>query len=638
MDKNTIIGLVLIFAVIFGFNYFNRPSEEELAVMQHQRDSIAQVEALHEQDKAERAKLQPVASPTSAQMTGDSALTQIQFGEFSSVATGDTTLVELENSLAKYRFSPEGGRIERVILKDYKRYDSTAIVLFDQKDNQFNLQLVTVSNRVINTRALYFTPELKKLEDGTQILTMRLPMAEDSYLDYVYTIYPENYMIDFNIVSHNMQNYISNRGVIDMEWSTKVRHQEKGRVFESRYARLYYKFTSDDVERLSDSKDDDESPVGKIKWMAFKDQFFSSILVGDDSFDDVTLKSHPEEQTSNYIKDYNMKAALPFEAVGTQITKMHYYFGPNHYQTLRSYDKGKDKDEKLRMTKIIPLGSFSLIRYVNQIAIIPMFNFFGRFIDNYGIIILLMTIAIKLVLLPFTYKSYMSTAKMRVLRPQIEAINEKIPKEKALERQQATQALYKKVGVSPMGGCLPMVLQMPILFAMFRFFPTAIELRQQGFLWAHDLSSYDAILTWQANIPIISSVFGNHLSLFCLLMTITNLVYTKINMANNPSNSSIKGMNYIMYLMPLMFLFMFNNYASGLSYYYFISLLFTILQTYMFRWFTDDDKLLAQLEVKKGKNKANQGSKPKKKSGFMARLEAAQREQQKRLDEQRKKK
>ena len=291
---------------------------------------------------------------------------------------------------------------------------------------------------------------------------------------------------------------------------------------------------------------------------------------------------------------------------------------------MSQYDKGVESDQKLGLQEIIPLG-WSLFRWVSRFLIIPMFNFFGTFISNYGIIILLMTIVIKLILLPFTYKSYMSTAKMRVLKPQIDEINAKIPADKAMERQQATMALYKRVGVSPMSGCLPMLLQMPILFAMFSFFPAAIELRQQSFLWAQDLSSYDAIFSWDAYIPLITPYFGNHISLFCLLMTITNVVYTKLNMANQMGGQQMAAMKWMMYLMPFMFMFMFNDYASGLSYYYFISLLITIGQTYLFRLFVDEEKLLKKLEAKK--------QKPAKKSGFMARLEEAQRQQQKAMQQ-----
>lgn len=636
MDKNTIIGLLLILAVIFGFNYFNRPSKEEVALMKHRQDSLALVQqqrAAEQQAALNLLKQQPQASV--AEIVGnDTTKAQLTYGQFAANAMGEKEIVTIENDVFKLRFSTQGGGVESVELKEYARYDSLPIILFDGKESVLDLTLSTTSNRVINTRNLYFKPLIKTLEDKTQILTMRLAVNEDSYLDYVYTIAPDNYMMNFDIVAHQMQNYLDVRNhSVDVSWKAKIRQQEKGRVFEDRYARMYYKFASDgSVESLNNTKDDEEQPVGRIKWVAFKDQFFSSILIADSNMESVNLKSVKEEEESGYLKDYSLSASLPLDPTGSEATKLRFYFGPNQFNTLNAYDKGLKKDEELNMSEIIPLGSFFLIRWVNRFMVIPMFNLFGSFIGNYGLIILLMTLVIKLVLLPFTYKSYMSTAKMRVLKPQIDEINAKIPKEKAMERQQATMALYKKVGVSPMGGCLPMMLQMPILFAMFRFFPTAIELRQQGFLWATDLSSYDAILTWSTQIPIISSVFGNHLSLFCLLMTVTNIIYTRINMKNNPSNQQMAGMSMIMYLMPLMFLFMFNNYAAGLSYYYFISLLITIGQTYLFRLFVNDDKLLAQLEAKKGKKKGT-----KKKSGFMARLEDAQRRQQKMIQEQKKK-
>jgi YidC/Oxa1 family membrane protein insertase len=411
---------------------------------------------------------------------------------------------------------------------------------------------------------------------------------------------------------------------LEMRWNQRIRQQEKGRKFESRYATLNFRYTADDMEQLSESKNDAEKPAGKVRWIAFKDQFFSTIFIAENSFTSTTLESVVENEKSKYLKNYTAETAVTFDPKGSEATKFRIFIGPNQYKILSQYDKGVDSDQRLGLQQIIPLG-WSLFRWVSRFIIIPMFNFFGTFISNYGIIILLMTIVIKLILLPFTYKSYMSTAKMRVLKPQIDEINAKIPADKAMERQQATMALYKRVGVSPMSGCLPMLLQMPILFAMFSFFPAAIELRQQSFLWAQDLSSYDAIFSWDAYIPLITPYFGNHISLFCLLMTITNVVYTKLNMANQMGGQQMAAMKWMMYLMPFMFMFMFNDYASGLSYYYFISLLITIGQTYLFRLFVDEEKLLKKLEAKK--------QKPAKKSGFMARLEEAQRQQQKAMQQ-----
>jgi YidC/Oxa1 family membrane protein insertase len=350
-------------------------------------------------------------------------------------------------------------------------------------------------------------------------------------------------------------------------------------------------------------------------------------MIADDAFTAANVETEIMPDRSDFIKKHSMEASVAFDPNGIRTTKFHTFYGPNQYKVLKSYDRDLDGDDKLRLQHIIPMG-WSLFRWISTCVIIPVFNFLSKYIASYGIIILLLTIIIKLVILPFTFKSYMSSAKMRVLRPQIDEINARIPAEKAMERQQATMNLYQKAGVSPMSGCLPMLFQMPILFAMFSFFPTAFELRGQSFLWADDLSSYDAILSWDMYIPLITPFFGNHISLFCLLMTVTNIIYTKINMAHTGAADQPGAgmMKWMMYLMPIMFMFMYNNYASGLSYYYFVSLLIRIIQTYLYRLFVDDKKVLAQLE----KNKA----KPQKKSAFMQRLEEAQKAQQQALREQ----
>ncbi|HEY6915365.1 MAG TPA: membrane protein insertase YidC, partial [Paludibacter sp.] len=324
-----------------------------------------------------------------------------------------------------------------------------------------------------------------------------------------------------------------------------------------------------------------------------------------------------------YLKSYSANMVVGFDPTGKQPTTFQLFFGPNQYKILNSFDKGVESDKELQLNKLIPLG-WGIFGWVNRFVIIPLFNFFSQFISNFGLIILLMTIVIKLVLFPLTYKSYMSSAKMRVLKPEIDEIHAKIPAEKAAERQKATMELYSKVGVSPLSGCIPSLLQMPLLFAMFSFFPASIELRQQSFLWAQDLSAYDSIMQLPFEIPF---GFGSHVSLFCLLMTVTNIIYTKLNMTNTATADQPGGamMKWMMYLMPLMFLFMFNSYASGLSYYYFISTLISIAQTYAIRGFVDEKKILAQLHAKR----ANNSKKPAKKGGFMDRLEKMQREQQK---------
>ncbi len=614
MDKNTIIGLILIFGIIFGFSWLNKPSEVEMAKMQRQRDSIAMVnEAKHIAEVERQKQIESQVSPDIIDNLVDTAIIMKTYGDFAPVVYGDYDTTTVETNLLRLKFASKGGNVISAELKDYKTHDSLPLFLFDVDEARSNFTFLTVNNRVINTENLFFAPSVEETTEA-KILTMRLAINQDSYLDFVYTIPMDDYMTSMEIKAHNMQHYIDPRtGYIELFSSSLIRQQEKGRKFEERYAKLNYKYADEDVDYLSESSSDQETLTGNVSWVAFKDHFFSTVLIANEYFSSVEVDSKIMPSKSKYIKEYSLRANVDFDPTGAKSTTIRTYYGPNKYQTLASYDK--DSDVKLELEKLVPLG-WALFRWVSQLLVIPMFNLFGSVMTNYGLIILLMTIVIKLILLPFTFKSYMSTAKMRVLKPQIDEINERIPADKAMERQQATMALYRKVGVSPMSGCLPMLLQMPILFAMFSFFPTAIELRQQSFLWADDLSAYDAILSWDFNIPLISSTFGNHISLFCLLMTVTNIIYTKINMSSNASSSQMAGMKWIMYLMPLMFLFMFNNYASGLSYYYFVSLLITIGQTYLFRLFVDEKQLLVKLEANKNK--------PQKKSGFMARLEEAQ--------------
>ena len=618
MDKNTIIGFILIFALILGFNFLNRPSQEQLEAQRRERDSIA---AVNEANRLAALDLEyqqlenELKRPTEVT---DTTKALSMYGDFAYVSVGTDSFVTVESELLKLVFASRGGRLYSAELKDYKTWDKKPLILFEGDESMMDFTLLTNNNRVLQTKNLFFQPSVVLDADGNQVVTMRLPMDEDSYLDFVYTIPEDNYMIGFDIQAKNMQRYLDpSLQALDLKWQAKIRQQEKGRKFENRYATLNYKYATDNMVTMSDSRDKSEQAVGAVRWIAFKDQFFSTILIANQNFTSAQFESQEEAQDVRYLKKYRADANVVFDPTGREATNMHIFLGPNSYPVLNAYDKGLDRNQKLDLEKIIPLG-WALFRWISVYLIIPVFNWFGSFIASYGLIILLLTLVIKLIILPFTFKSYMSTAKMRVLKPQIDEINAKIPADKAMERQQTTMNLYRKVGVSPMSGCLPMLLQMPFLFAMFSFFPTAIELRQQSFLWAHDLSTYDAIVSWSTYIPIITPYFGNHISLFCLLMTITNIIYTKVNMANQ-AQQSMPGMNMVMYLMPLMFLFMFNSYASGLTYYYLLSILITIGQTYLFRLFVNEDKLLKELEARKGK--------PAKKSGFMKRLEDAQRMQ-----------
>lgn len=627
MDKNSIIGFVLIALIFLGFMQLNKRSDKEIAAEKRYNDSIALVQQ-NRTVVAEKTANGAISKDSLA--VNDTTSNTSAFGDFSVAAKGEEKFYTIENELVKITLSNKGGRIYSVQLKKYSKRDSLnnahPLTLFKENESSMGFTLVTNNNRVINSSNLYFEPVsgITKDSNGNQTLILRLKTAGQAYLDFAYTLPADNYMLSFGLKASGMNTVMpTGTNSLDMQWTSKIPQQEKGRTFEDRYSSIQYKFLANDIEKLSESKNDEKKLNNKIKWVAFKDQFFSSILIADDALNSTTLKSTLESENSGYLKTYNANMSVAFDPTGKVPTTFRWFFGPNQYKILSAFDKGAKADNELSLNKLIPLG-WGIFGWVNQFAIIPMFNFFSRFMTNFGLIILLMTIAIKLVLFPLTYKSYISSAKMRVLKPEIDEIHARIPADKAAERQKATMELYGKVGVSPMSGCIPSLLQMPILFAMFSFFPSSIELRQQSFLWATDLSAYDSIMTLPFTVPF---GFGNHVSLFCLLMTATNIIYTKLNMANQSTTDQPGGamMKWMMYLMPLMFLFMFNNYASGLSYYYFIATLISIIQTYVIRGFVDEKKILAQLHAKRASN----SKKPAKKGGFMERLEKMQREQQK---------
>jgi YidC/Oxa1 family membrane protein insertase len=630
MDKNTILGFVLIALIVLGFSQLNKKSDKEIAAEKRYNDSIAFVEQNKVAPAGIASKTAVLKDSLAVNDTTSKATNADAFGDFSIAAQGVEKFYTIENDLVKVTLSNKGGRIYSVQLKKYSKRDSLnkalPLILFNDTESSMGFTLVTKNNRVINSSTLYFEPvtAITKDASGNQTLILRLKTTGNAYLDFAYTLPANDYLLSFGLKANSM-NTVMPAGInsLDMQWYSKIRQQEKGRKFEDRYSSIEYKYVADDIEKLSESKNDDKKLTNKVKWIAFKDQFFSSIIIADDALSSTTLKSTLEAENSGYLKAYTAEMSVPFDPTGKTPTTFRFFFGPNQYKILSAIKSNNKDDSGLQLNKLIPLG-WGIFGWVNKFAIIPMFNFFSLFMSNFGLIILLMTVVIKLVLFPLTYKSYISSAKMRVLKPEIDEINAKIPADKAAERQKATMELYGKVGVSPMSGCLPTLLQMPILFAMFSFFPAAIELRQQSFLWATDLSAYDSIMQLPFTVPF---GFGNHISLFCLLMTATNIVFTKLNMANTPTNDQMGGamMKWMMYLMPLMFLFMFNNYASGLSYYYFISTLISIGQTYVIRATVDEKKMLDELHAKRKSNL----NKPVKKSGFMSRLEKMQQDQQK---------
>ena len=551
-----------------------------------------------------------------------------KFGKFARFLSGENKVETLENDVLSLQLSSLSGSITRAELKKYDtEYNSDEtkkskrkVVIFEGASNTFNFDLPTP--QPLETSALYFTPE--RVNDTT--VRMTLEVAPGSYWGFEYTLPKGNsYVVRAKVIQQNMQAVVqSNNRILGLSWNQDLHRQEQGRWFEERQSALYYKFAGGSVENLSENKSDSEERQAKVSWIGFKNQFFSTVIVPSRAFNNADLYSEVLKK-QDILKRYSAKATVnDYDWSSANPVSFSIFIGPNSYPLLSGLDKEINTGEDLKLTRMIPLG-WSIFRWINTGVIIPVFDFLGRFISNYGIIILVLTIFIKLVLFPLTYKSYKSQAVMRVLAPDIKKINDKYPgQDNALKRQQETMALYSKAGASPMSGCLPMLLQMPILFAMFSFFPSCIELRGQSFLWVHDLAAPDAIISWSTNIPIISEYFGNHISLFCLLMTVTNILYTYLNTQN--SGAAMPGMKWMMYLMPVFFMVFFNNYAAGLSYYYFLSLLITIMQTYAFRLIIKPEDVRRKM--------AENAKKPRKKSGFMARLEEMQRQQQQMLREQ----
>jgi len=622
MDKNTVTGLLLIVAILIGYSIWTRPSKEEMERMQRKRDSITLVNRIEQERLAEeirKAEQHPILGRDTDETDRQRDL-QDRFGAFSQAADGENSFITMENDLMKVRIATKGGRPYSVELKNYKRYDKSPLILFDGDSTVFGFKFFA-QNRSIATNDLYFEPKTKnshiQVTGDSATLVMRLDAGEDAYIEYRYTMKPHEYMMGFDVNLLNINQLMpNNQTIIDFSWQAYSPRQEKGAKNENQYTSLFYKYHQSDVDQLSITKDNDRKQVAtRLDWVVFKQQFFSWGLIARQNFANAELQMNKLIDQNRHIKKFDALIGMEFKSnQANQTFPMSLYFGPNHYNTLKKYDAG--------LEHLVFLGR-NIIRVINRFVIIPMFNWLGGFINSYGLIILLMTIIIKIGLLPLTFKSYMSTASMRVLKPQIDEINQKIPKDKPMERQQATMALYKKVGVSPMGGCLPMLLQMPILIAMFRFFPTSIELRQQAFLWATDLSTYDSIWDMPFTIPF----YGDHISLFTLLMTVTTIFSMKISNVQM-DNSAMPGMKQMMYIMPVMFLFFLNDFSAGLTYYYFVANVITIAQNEIFKRSIDEAKILAKLNA--------HSAKPKKKSSFQERLEKMQRQQQAMMQAQKK--
>ena len=630
MDKNTWIGFLLIAGIIVGFSMLNRPSKAELAERQRQQDSIQAVRMEERKAQMKTAELtqqaqQAVAEPEELTETEVTNRLQEAYGPFAIAAQGEEEHVVLDNGKVRLTISTLGGVIKRAELPEYKASGDSInpLRLFGEGESKLDFTLRTINDRILQTANLYFTPVAI---DSNRVVMRLKTNNEEAWLDFIYEL-SDNYMVSFIIAPHQLQTELAqNIRSLDVEWSQVVPQHEQGRKFEERYAQLQYMLVGGDIEKLSESKEDHEKESANVKWIGYKDQFFSTVFIADESFNSANFYSRPLPSSSGFVKQYSTSTHVPFDITGTNTTGFRFYMGPNHYNTLKSYDEGVAKEDKLHLKSLVPLG-WKIVSWINFIIVIPMFDLFTSWGLHIGWVILLMTLVIKLIILPFVFVSYKSSAKMRALKPQIDAINEKYPADKMQERQQATMQLYQQAGVSPMSGCLPMLFQFPVLMAMFWFLPTAIELRGKSLFWADDLSTYDAVFHWGTNIPLL----GDHLSLFCLLMTIANFGYTFITMQSQATDPNMKFMKYMMYAMPLMFLFIFNDYAAGLSFYYLVSLFITIIQTMIFRWALDDKKMLAEIEA----NKKKRAGKPK--SGFMQRLEKMQQEQQRMARENAKK-
>ena len=654
MDKKSIIGLVLIFGIFVGYMWWVSPSAEERAKMEAERarvmDSIVNAQRAADSVAAAKAELDSLAAAGDSTALAATAPKVQDMGVFNSLTQGEARQITVDNGKMALTFNTLGGRVDRVVLADYKTYDQKELELITPGDDNLDLAFYTIDNRNVNTRLLNFQPyvgnqlwtsnETMTLGEGDSVtIAFRAQLdSSESYLEYAYTLHGDSYEVDFDINFVGLGNVIRNTNYLDLNWHNRMNRQEmvsdgsrgKGSRNSDReryYSSIYYKPPKDNVENLKMGSDDKEQVKTNLEWIAFKQQYFCAIITveGNQAFEnaDMAVNTNLNDTTHNYLTDMRATIGIPYSPETSQM-KMGFYFGPTKFSDLKAMDRGFEK--------MLPLGWTVISKSISRWLIIPAFNFLENFIKNYGLIILVFTLLIRLVLLPLVYKSYKGGAIMRILKPEMDALNQKFPKqEQAMQKQQAMMALQKRAGYSPMAGCLPVLIQMPFLTAMFMFFPIAIELRQKAFLWCDDLSTYDSILDFGFNIPL----YGDHISLFCLLMFGMQFFYTWYTMRNQNMSGGMPGMKFVMYFMPFMMLFIFNSQSAGLNLYYLISLTFTMATMMLIRRFTSEKKVRAHMAAYDQKH-ANGKGKPKKKSGFAKRLEELQKqaEQMQKMKEQ----
>lgn len=604
MDRNTFTGLFLILIILVGSTYLMQPSDEDL-----KRERAKQT-----QDSLARLN-KPVTTST-VQDTNKTAVipaidsTLIKSGPFGSARSGSSEPVVIENESIKVKISRLGGRIASVELKNFKTYSKEPLIMFEGEGNKFGL-IFGAAGQNINTNDLYFTPSsnslsLSKADSGS--VTMRLTHSDGKYIDYIYSIKGEGYNVGLTIATKGMQDVIApTQKSLTLNWETVLKQKEKDLPGEQRYSSAYFKQGDESVDHLSLTESENkELNEGKIKWFSFKQHFFSNVLIAQNSFDkgELAVTTSPD---AGIVKGFAANMQIPVQRQDQTAFPMDFYFGPNQLNILEK--QGFD------IEKQIDLGYWPL-KYINRWVVLPVFNFLEGFGWGYGLIILVLTVLLKMVLLPLTYKSYLSMAKMRVLKPEMDEIKGKVGEDNPTLLQQEYLKLYKKAGVNPLGGCLPMLLQLPIIMAFFFFFPNLFELRGRSFLWMDDLSTYDAFFQLGFNLPFL----GNHISLMCILMTISTLIYTYFN---NQVSGATGQMKYIGYITPIIFFGVLNSYPSGLNYYYFLANMMTFAQQYIIRMFVNDDKIHAQIQENKKKPES-----ARKKSGFQQRMEDYMRQQQ----------
>lgn len=626
LDLNTIIGFVLIFGILMWMMYQNQPTKEQLAADKAKKEQAASVS---------NKKVTQVSVPVNSIDTSSANVAQIDklkksLGNFAYSATlssAKDTVTTLENELVRIKISNKGGYIVEAVLKNFEKFKKGSgkmVELIKDNNSQLNIQLITNDNHTLNTKDLFFEPSLTKV-GANQILTMRLKAGANEFLEYQYELKPKEYMVGFNLRSQGLNKVLNTSKPLDLEWDLKTFRTEKSISYENRYTLLNYEYDDEKFNNVSDGENQEET-LDKVKFIAYKQHFFSSVLITDTPFAKAILKSNKlvldENKDTIFIKQFNSKVPLAFSN-GEINYKMNWYFGPSDYKTLKKYDKN--------IEKIIPLG-WGIFGWINKFIFIPLFGFLSSFIA-YGIAIIIFTIIIKIAMSPITYKSFLSQAKMKVLRPEINELNEKFKKEPA-KKQQETMKLYNKAGVNPMAGCIPALIQLPFMYASFQFFPSAFELRQKSFLWADDLSSFDEIMKLPFHIPL----YGSHISLFPILAAIAIFFYMKMTSGDQqmaaPAQEGMpdmaKLMKIMIYVSPIMMLIFFNSYGAGLSLYNFISNLITIgIMLVIKNYIVDNDKIHAQIQENKLKEPKKLGKFQRKMQEIMEQAEAQKAQQKK---------